>query len=103
MTRKRGLGISRCFVSSRAYRAIFGFRDEPPDDEGLDGVLDREDDVCLPGNILQSHGPGELVEEPADIDGQGGEGHALGTHFKGKHLNREQGLKRSNPERVYAT
>jgi hypothetical protein len=82
-----------CAYMKQTYCAVLGLRDKPPDDRCLDGVLDREDDVRLPRDVLQSHRPGELVEQPTDIDGQGGEGHALGAHLEGEHLDGEQSLK----------
>lgn len=62
--------------------AVLGLGDEEVDDSGLEEIPDDEDDVCLPCDGLERYGPGELIDETSSADGEVGESHALGTHFK---------------------
>ena len=65
-----------------AYRSVLGLRHEEVEDCSLHSTPDDKDDVCLPADCFERDGPSELVEQAASVYGQGGEGHALGTHLK---------------------
>lgn len=62
--------------------------------------MDGEDDIGVPANVLHGDGPGKLVEETADVDGEGGKGHTLGTHLERQNLDGEQGLERGDTDGV---
>lgn len=86
-----------------AYSTALGLGNEPPNDKGLNGVLHGEDDVGLPADSIERNGPGKLVQEATQVDGQRGEGHALGTHLERQNFDREKGLERRDTNRVNAT
>lgn len=57
----------------------------------------------MPANLLHGHGPGKLVQETSGIGGKAGEGHTLGTHLEGEHLDGVQGLQGGDSDRVNGT
>ena len=81
--------------------AILGLRDEEVDDSGLEEIPDDEDNVCLPRNGLERYRPGELIDQTSSTDGEVGESHALGAHFKGQDLDRVECLQGSEAKGVY--
>jgi len=48
---------------SGTYSAVLGLWHEPPDDGSLDGTPDEEDNICLPGDVLQGNRETKLVDE----------------------------------------
>ena len=91
---KQGLGT---------YSATLGLGEDKVNNSNLDGVPDGEDDIGPPANLLHGDGPGELVEKTSSVDSQVGKGHTLGTHLKGKNLDRVEGLERSDTHGVEST
>lgn len=80
--------------------AVLGLGHEEVEDGRLDGVPHHEDDVGLPLDLGEGDRPGELVEHAAGVDGEGGEGHALGAHLEGENFDGVQGLERGETDGV---
>lgn len=81
------------------YSAVTSLWEEKVHDNSLSRAPDNEDDIGLPSNVLEGDRPCKLVEKTAGVDSQTGECHSLGSHLKGKDLNRVEGLKRCDTER----
>lgn len=61
---------------------------------------DNEDDVCLPFEVFDGNGPGELVKKTSCINKGTLESHTLGTDLKVDDFDGVEGLERSKVERV---
>lgn len=85
------------------HSATLGLRDEEVNYGKLDQIPNSKDNVCLPANLLHGNGPGVLVQHTGGVDSQVREGHALGTHLKGKNLDGVQGLEGSDTNREDGT
>jgi len=81
-------------------RAVLGLGHHEVEDGRLHKVPDDEDDVGLPLDLLESDGPRELAHHAAGVDGERGEGHALGTHLEGEDFDGVQGLERGETNGV---
>lgn len=80
--------------------SVLGLGNEHVDDSSLNRAPDREDDVELPLDVLQSNGVRKLVDHHGDGEGQVRESHSLGADLEREHLNRVQSLERRNTESV---
>jgi hypothetical protein len=80
--------------------AVLGLGHHEVEDGRLHEIPDDENDVSLPLDVLESHGPRELTEHATGVDGKGGEGHALGTHLEGEDLDGVQGLERGETDGI---
>lgn len=84
----------------RTYSAVLGLGEEEKKDSKLDEAPDAEDNVGPPLNILKSNRDTELGGKQGNGSEERREGHALGTHFVGEHLDRDKGLHRGPANRV---
>ena len=71
--------IKRIFVVT--YSSVLGLGDEEVEDTGLADTPDAEDNVCLPGDVLQSDGNTELHDKHSSVGEERAEGHTLGSHL----------------------
>ena len=85
---------------TNTYRTVFGLGNKDIDGNGLECTPQDEADICLPSNLLESDGPGELIEEISCRHGKVGECHPLGPHFEAKDLNRIECLQRRESNRI---
>lgn len=77
------------------YSSVLGLGDEEVENDGLNDTPDTEDNVGLPGNVLQSDGDTKLHDKHGSVGEEGAEGHTLGSHLVAENLDGVESLERS--------
>jgi hypothetical protein len=80
--------------------SVLGLGDEEVENDGLDDTPDAEDNVGLPGNVLQSDGDTELHDKHSSVGEERAECHTLSSHLVAENLDGVESLERSPADRV---
>lgn len=80
------------------YSSLAGFWEEEVCKHTLSKGPDHKDDVSLPLDVLDGHGPGKLVEETGCVDEGSLDSHALCSDLKRNDFDWVERLKRCNVE-----
>lgn len=75
--------------------SVLGLRYEEVKNDGLADTPDAEDDIGLPGNVLESDRNTELHDKHGSVGEERAEGHTLGSDLVAEDLDRVEGLERS--------